>query len=66
MSKDGRKPRYNVVSMRMTDEEMASIQELMARTNKNASALMRQGFNMLMEQWLVEANDICPPHKQVA
>ncbi len=61
--KDGRKPRYNVVSMRMTDEEMASIQELMARTNKNASALMRQGFDLLMEQWLVEASI---PQKQVA
>ena len=53
MAKDGRKPRYNVVSLRMTDDEMASIQDLMARTNKNASALMRQAFDLLMAQWLV-------------
>jgi hypothetical protein len=66
MAKDGRKPRYNVVSMRMTDEEMASIQELMARTNQNASALMRHGFDLLMEQWLAEANDLPETQKQVA
>ncbi len=56
MAKDGRKPRYNVVSLRMTDEEMASIQELMAKTNKNASTLMRQAFNLLMMEWFDHAD----------
>ncbi len=36
----------------MTDEEMASIQELMAKTNKNASTLMRHAFDLLMAQWV--------------
>ena len=51
MAKDGRKARYNVISMRITDEEMAGIQELMAKTNKNASTLMRHAFNQLLAQW---------------
>jgi hypothetical protein len=41
----------------MTDDEMASIQELMARTNKNASALMRQAFDLLMTQWVEPRHD---------
>jgi hypothetical protein len=51
MAKDGRKPRYNVISLRMTDEEMESIQQLMALTNTSASTIMRHAFTMLSAQW---------------
>ena len=57
MAKDGRKPRYNVISLRLTDEEMADIQQLMTRTDKKASALMRHAFTLLMAQWLQPRHD---------
>jgi MOSC domain-containing protein YiiM len=40
----------NVISMRISDDEMKVVKELMDFTNKGASELMRDAFRLFMEQ----------------
>ncbi len=37
-------PRYNVVSLRVTDEEKAALDEVSRRTRKNLSMVMREAI----------------------
>jgi hypothetical protein len=37
-------PRYNVVSLRVTDAEKAALDDIMRRTNKNLSKVMREAI----------------------
>ena len=47
--KNPKKP--NIVSVRITDEEMAVVQQLMDATSKRASELMREAFLLLKSEW---------------
>ena len=47
--KNPKKP--NIVSVRITDEEMAMVQQLMDATSKRASELMREAFLMFKAEW---------------
>jgi predicted transcriptional regulator len=38
------KPRYNVISMRISDEERAHLEQLMSTTQKSVSDLMREAM----------------------
>jgi len=37
-------PKYNVVSIRVTDEEKLALEEMMRRSNKSISNLMREAL----------------------
>lgn len=37
-------PRYNVISMRVTDEEKATLEEVTRRTRKSISRIMREAI----------------------
>ncbi len=41
------KPRYNVVSMRVTDEELDALERATRITRKNVSSLMREAMWLL-------------------
>lgn len=43
-------PRYNVVSMRISDEERAMLDEIMYTTNKSVSQLMREAMDIIKLQ----------------
>jgi len=47
--KNPKKP--NIVSVRITDDEMAMVQQLMDATSKRASELMREAFLMFKSEW---------------
>lgn len=44
MSNNKITPRYNVISMRVSDEEKEAFDKLMQRTRKSASSLMREAI----------------------
>jgi predicted DNA-binding protein len=39
-------PRYNVVSLRITDDEKAALDEVTRRTRKNLSKVMREAIQL--------------------
>ncbi|GAB4303316.1 MAG: hydrogenase expression protein HypE [Desulfuromonadia bacterium] len=39
-------PRYNVISMRISDEEKASLENLVQETNLTISDIMREAMNL--------------------
>lgn len=43
-------PRYNVISMRISDEERESLENLMKRTQKSVSDIMREAMSALSMQ----------------
>ncbi len=47
--KNPRKP--NIISLRISDEEMQAIQQVMNATNAKASDLMRDAFALIKAQW---------------
>lgn len=47
--KNPKKP--NIVSMRITDDEMVSIQQIMELTEKRPADLMRDAFMMFKAHW---------------
>ena len=47
--KNPKKP--NIVSFRVTDDEMAEVQKLMDATSKRASDLMREAYQLLRAEW---------------
>ncbi len=47
--KNPKKP--NIISVRITDEEMAVVQQLMDATSKRASEVMREAFILLKSEW---------------
>lgn len=50
MGKMRENPRYNVISMRISDEERATLDEIMYTTNKSVSQLMREAMEMIKLQ----------------
>jgi predicted DNA-binding protein len=40
------KPKYNVVSMRISDEEKLALEEMMRHSSKNISRLMREAIQL--------------------
>ena len=45
MGKYKEHPKYNVLSIRVTDDEKAQYDEMKRRTNKNISKLMREAMH---------------------
>jgi len=43
-------PRYNVISMRVSDEEREQLESLVHRTQKSVSDIMREAMNALTIQ----------------
>jgi predicted DNA-binding protein len=50
MGKYKEKPKYNVVSMRITDEERASLNEMTLQSSKSISVLMREAIQQYTQQ----------------
>lgn len=48
-------PRYNVISMRISDEERNTLEHLMDTTHKSVSDIMRDAMELLKKQ-LVSAH----------
>ncbi|UFS69207.1 hypothetical protein LPW11_15035 [Geomonas sp. RF6] len=47
----GKDKKANIISIRMSDDERAAVQQIMDRTNKKASNVMREAFTLLKEKW---------------
>ncbi len=43
-------PRYNVISMRISDEERETLQEIMQHSHKSVSDIMREAMELLKSQ----------------
>jgi ribbon-helix-helix CopG family protein len=43
-------PRYNVISMRISDEERDTLEEIMNTTHKSVSDIMREAMDLLKTQ----------------
>ena len=41
------KPRYNVVSIRVNDEELEALQEFCKESNKSVSIIMREAMSLI-------------------
>ncbi len=44
-------PRYNVISMRISDEERETLQEIMQTTQKSVSDIMREAMELFKNKW---------------
>lgn len=44
-------PRYNVISMRISDEERETLQEMVQSTQKSVSDIMREAMALLKNEW---------------
>jgi hypothetical protein len=43
--------RYNVISMRISDEERETLQEIMQTTQKSMSDIMREAMELFKNKW---------------
>ena len=43
----GKMKRYNVISLRITDQERESLERVMQTTSKNVSAVMREALGII-------------------
>ena len=50
MGKMRENPRYNVISMRISDEERDTLEQLMNSTHKSISDIMRDAMELLKSQ----------------
>lgn len=50
------RPKYNVVSMRVSDEEKAVLDEVTRVTRKNISKIMREAVQLYSSQFLAIKN----------
>ncbi len=41
-------PRYNIISMRVSDGELKTLKEIMGKTQKSVSDLMRDAIKLLL------------------
>lgn len=46
MGKMRENPRYNVISMRISDEERSELESLMSMTDKSVSDIMREAMSL--------------------
>ena len=51
-------PRYNVISMRISDEERETLQELIDRTHKSVSDIMREAMDLFKHQLVSREQEI--------
>jgi predicted transcriptional regulator len=49
-------PKYNVLSIRVSDEEKAQLDEMAHRTRKNISVLMREAMQLYSSHFEVATN----------
>lgn len=54
-------PRYNVISMRISDEERDTLQQIMQTTQKSVSDIMREAMELFKNKW-----DKSPAENQAA
>lgn len=50
MGKMRENPRYNVISMRISDEERDTLEQLMSSSHKSISQIMREAMELLKSQ----------------
>lgn len=50
MGRMSENPRYNVISMRISDEERETLQEIISVTHKSVSDIMREAMELFREQ----------------
>ena len=50
MGRMSQHPRYNVISMRISDEERELLEELMHTTHKSVSDIMREAMELFRHQ----------------
>lgn len=58
MGRMSENPRYNVISMRISDEERETLQELMNTTHKSVSDIMREAMEMFKVQLVSRQQEI--------
>jgi predicted DNA-binding protein len=51
-------PRYNVISMRISDEERETLQELINTTHKSVSDIMREAMELFKNQLVSHGQEI--------
>jgi hypothetical protein len=56
MGKYKESPRYNVISMRISEKELKNLKQLMAKTHKNASHIMREAMSYFAVHQTKEKN----------
>jgi len=44
-------PRYNVISMRISDEERDTLEQIMQTTHKSVSDIMREAMELFKRKW---------------
>jgi len=49
-------PRYNVISMRISDEEREHLEHLMSKTKKSVSDIMREAMEYFSAQYEQQGN----------
>jgi predicted transcriptional regulator len=49
--KDKSNKKANIISIRMSDDEFNTIQQIMNTRNKKASFIMREALTLFREQW---------------
>lgn len=59
MDKSPGSPKYNVVSIRISDEEKAAMEELKRQTHKNVSTLMREALHLYTPRMGITINHGC-------
>ncbi|WP_243370338.1 ribbon-helix-helix protein, CopG family [Geotalea sp. SG265] len=44
-------PRYNVISMRISDEERETLEQIVSTTNRSVSDIMREAMDLIKERF---------------
>jgi predicted DNA-binding protein len=58
MGRMSENPRYNVISMRISDEERETLQELISTTQKSVSDIMREAMELFKRQLVSHSQEI--------
>jgi predicted DNA-binding protein len=58
MGRMSENPRYNVISMRISDEERETLQELINTTHKSVSDIMREAMELFKNQLVSHGQEI--------
>ena len=58
MGRMSENPRYNVISMRISDEERETLQELINTTHKSVSDIMREAMELFKHQLVSHDQEI--------
>lgn len=58
MGRMSENPRYNVISMRISDEERETLQDLINTTHKSVSDIMREAMELFKHQLVSHDQEI--------